>query len=256
MIIIRRYFGKIISWFRNTRFRVEYYRKLKTLKRLHPPRQYPHSKVLRSDKEYKEAIAFLRSNGIITDPTQYKNWDNLAALSIILKHAPKNAKILDAGGEFASVILPWLSFYGYKNLKGINLSFKKITNLGPITYEFGDITKTRFQDNSFDVITCISVIEHGVDLERYFKEVSRILKPHGLLFTSTDYWCEKISTKNKVAYNVKVKIYDKQEIIHAVSSVKQYNLRLMGNLDLDCKDQVVKWRGLDYTFMYFTMQKE
>ena len=39
-----------------------------------------------------------------------------------------------------------------------------------------DLEKTNFQSNMFDYITSLSVIEHGVNIQNYFKEMNRILK--------------------------------------------------------------------------------
>jgi SAM-dependent methyltransferase len=43
----------------------------------------------------------------------------------------------------------------------------------------GDITKTQFDDNSWDVIVCVQVIEHIPNLWDLPKEINRILKPNG-----------------------------------------------------------------------------
>ena len=40
---------------------------------------------------------------------------------------------------------------------------------------------SEIEGESFDAITCQSVIEHGVDLEAYFREMARILKKGGHL---------------------------------------------------------------------------
>jgi SAM-dependent methyltransferase len=47
-----------------------------------------------------------------------------------------------------------------------------------------------FADNSFDVATSFSVIEHQVDKQRAVTEITRILKPNGLLALSFDL-CEE-----------------------------------------------------------------
>ena len=54
-----------------------------------------------------------------------------------------------------------------------------------------DLEKTNFKDNMFDFITSLSVIEHGVNIQNYFREMNRILKKDGMLLTSTDYWPER-----------------------------------------------------------------
>ena len=55
----------------------------------------------------------------------------------------------------------------------------------------------------FDFITSLSVIEHGVNIQNYFKEMNRILKKDGILLTSTDYWPDKIVNGVKTKYNPK-----------------------------------------------------
>ena len=114
-----------------------------------------------------------------------KNWDSLAALDLILRTTDTRSRIFDAGGEWYSMILPWLCLYGYKNLTAGNLVFDKKIRRGTIVYEHSDITRTKFSNGYFDAITCLSVIEHGVDLNAYFKEMSRIIRRGGILITST-----------------------------------------------------------------------
>ena len=51
----------------------------------------------------------------------------------------------------------------------------------------------------------MSVIEHGVPLKPYFEEMYRLLKPGGILITSTDYYPEPIDTRNKMAHEAPIK---------------------------------------------------
>jgi 2-polyprenyl-3-methyl-5-hydroxy-6-metoxy-1,4-benzoquinol methylase len=101
-------------------------------------------------------------------------------------------------------MLPWLCPYEYRRLDGINIVFGEQKKLGPITYKYGDITPTDYDSATFDVISCLSVIEHGVDPKEYFREASRILKPGGILITSTDYWQSQIDTRHQQMYGVPV----------------------------------------------------
>jgi SAM-dependent methyltransferase len=181
----------------------------------------------------------------------------LAALDCILASASRSANILDAGAEIYSRILPWLFLYGYRNLEGINVVFKDRKKLGPIVYCYGDVTATDYPDETFDAIACLSVVEHGVDLNAYFKETSRILKPNGVLITSTDYWHEPIDTHGKEMYGVPVHIFTRLELEQAIIMAEQNGLALTSSLDLVCNEKVVHWRGvdLDYTFVVFTLKK-
>ena len=188
-----------------------------------------------------------------------KNWDSLIALKITLQNTDKSAEILDAGGQITSLILHWLYQYGYGNLKCLNLIFDKKMKRGKIEFIPGDLTNTDFPDNYFDVITCISVIEHGVNEEKYFEEMNRILKKGGLLITSTDYWENKLDVLNKFAYNNPVFIYDKNSIQNLVNKANNNGFRLFGpEIDFSCQDKVVFWKkiGLKFTFLIFCLQKE
>ncbi len=216
-----------------------------------------HNAVLRSIAERDAAIQQVRSLGLPPSTDSPKNWDSLAALDCILRRTDKDSQILDAGAELYSVVLPWLFLYGYRNLIGNNLAFQRRIRRGRILYEHGDITQTRFSDKTFDAITCVSVVEHGVDLQAYFREMARILKPGGILITSTDYWETPLNTAGKTAYGVPVHIFDRTEIEAAVVGAKEVGLQLTGPLDLKCEEKVVHWsnQDLQYTFAIFTMEK-
>jgi SAM-dependent methyltransferase len=232
------------------------------------PSEYPPVAVLRTADEYKFAVDELTALQLQRHNDDPKNWDSMAALSAILRSVPTSGRILDAGGEYYSTILPNLAAYGYRNLHCLNLAFNKVVdvsfdvgqNNGRILFEPGDITQTRFEDSSFDAITCLSVIEHGVNVEQYFKEMARILKTNGLLFTSTDYWPEPIDTGNQQAYGAPIYVFDEQDVRRALSLAYANGFRLMtapADLDLSCDEKVVEWKKykLRYTFMYFVLQK-
>ncbi len=214
--------------------------------------------VLQTLQERNQAIAQVQRLGLPIFSDLPKNWDSIAALNSILNHCNSEAKILDAGAEIYSMILPWLYLYGYRNLQGINLVFNHEVRRGPMTYNYGDITQTQFESQSFDGITCLSVIEHGVDLNAYFKEMSRLLKPGGLLMTSTDYYADQIDTKGQKAYGVPIHIFNRQEMLDAFALAESYGLYLTHDINLDCQEKVVNWKEyqLDYTFILFTLQKK
>jgi SAM-dependent methyltransferase len=184
-----------------------------------------------------------------------KNWDSLAALDLLLRKTDRNAQILDAGSERYSMILPWLAMYGYRHLRGCNLVFDKPSRMGPIRYEYGDITATSYADATFDAVTCLSVVEHGVNIEAYFREMARIVKPGGLLVTSTDYYETPVDTFGRSAYGVPIRIFDRAAILDAFAIAKRYGFELLSPIDLTARDKVVHWtqHGLSYTFIVFSM---
>jgi len=187
-----------------------------------------------------------------------KNWDSLIALNIILQNTDINAVILDAGGNINSLILFWLYQFGYCNLKCLNLIFERKEKRGKIEFIPGDLTNTDFPDNFFDVITCISVIEHGVNENKYLEEMNRILKLGGLLITSTDYWESKLDLKNKFAYNNPGFIYDKESIKSLLNKAYHKGFELYGpDIDLSCQNKTVHWKrmNLKFTFLIFCLKK-
>lgn len=214
--------------------------------------------VLSSQREWEEAANEVYRLGLPVHFQGPKNWDSLTAISCVLRRTGRNASILEAGTELYSVVLPSLFLYGYKNLTGINLVFDEPCTLGPVSYEPGDIASTRFRSDTFDAITCLSVIEHGVDLRAYFTEMARILKPGGVLITSTDYFPLAVDTRGAVAYGVPVRIFSKAEILVALETAREFGLELTGPIELDnALERPVSWPefSLDYTFVILTFQK-
>jgi SAM-dependent methyltransferase len=216
-----------------------------------------HNAVLRTRLERDEAIAQVQKLGLPVVSDLQKNWDTLAALDCILAETSTSATVLDAGAEVYSRILPWLFLYGYTKLEGINLVFTDRKRLGPIIYKHGDVTSTDYAPETFDAIACLSVVEHGVDLSAYFKEAARILKPGGILITSTDYWQTPIDTRGQQMYGVPVHIFTLDEIEQAIALAAQHGFVLTSKIDLSCDEKVVHWNDvdLDYTFVVFTLRK-
>jgi len=103
----------------------------------------------------------------------------------------------------------------------------------------------------------LSVVEHGVDLGAWLTEMSRILKPGGILFTSTDYWETSIDTRGQSAYGVPVRIFSRADVQGLLETAEDADLRPTGPLSFACKDRVVRWQkvSLDFTFISFALRK-
>ena len=217
-----------------------------------------YNAVLKNRSQYEESQKILRSRGLPLHVDPPKNWDSLACLNILEnENSFKKNKILDAGGEFYSSFLPQLAMLGFLDLTCINIVFDKTERRGPILYKKGDITHTAFTDGHFHFISCLSVIEHGVNIKHYFSEMSRILQKGGLLFTSTDYWHEPLEVEGKMAYGVPIKIFSRDDILRFVDTANLFGLELVGKLDLECEEHAVNWNEFDlnYTFIYFLLRK-
>jgi SAM-dependent methyltransferase len=221
------------------------------------PTERAENAVLRTLAEREAAVAEVERLGLPLYDDRPKNWDSLVALHAILSRTDASSRVLDAGAVPNSVILPWLAMYGYHDLVGINLDVKRPFAIGPIRYDHGDITRTEFADASFDAITCLSVIEHGVPVDSFLAEMARLLKPGGVLVTSTDYWHAPVDTAGLVAWGAPVKVFQADDIRALVECARSLGLTPTGELDLACEERVVHWKRmrLDYTFVVLTFER-
>ena len=154
--------AKIPSWIEqalinlSNRVNIDYSVYLKIMHGVSAPTAYPDApwtdSVLKTQEEVDRAISQVKSLGLRVRGDLPKNWDSLATLDCVLKNTDKSARIFDAGAALYSVVLPWLFLYGYKNLVGGNYIFKKKVKRGPILYEYCDITRTNYENNSFDAV--------------------------------------------------------------------------------------------------------
>jgi SAM-dependent methyltransferase len=213
--------------------------------------------ILRARGEWVAARDALAAAGLPRHHDGPKNWDTRLALAEVLATTTPGAAVLDAGAELYSTFLPALYAYGYRRLVGVNLVFRRVIRRGPIRYEPRDITKTRFATAAFDAIACLSVVEHGVDLDAFFAEMARLLKPGGALVVSTDYWHDPIDTHGLTAFGAPIHIFQPREIEAAVALAGTHGLELKGPLALHGEDRVVHWSafGLDYTFIALSFRR-
>lgn len=192
-------------------------------------------------------------------PTDWKNWDLWDFMNTIVKEFPLNARILDVGCASSPLLLN-LAEIGYTDLTGIDVHFPAGSTHphDNIRYERGDLTRTRFNYQSFNVVTSLSVLEHGIDFEDYLREMSRILKPGGLLLTSTDFWSSKIRTwtvpKSKT-FGAPWNILTPDDMTRLYFLASRWGLYPTSRIDTEVQDKVVKWGGKEYTFLSFALRK-
>lgn len=199
----------------------------------------------------------------------------------IISGAKRESFVLDVGC-YESPILPMLKRLGFFNLYGCDLVLKsdsnsKLTDMSsfvyhedyePIAEMYNDksyqlsirnLEDTNYSDQTFDYVTSLSVIEHGINIEKYFREMSRIIKNNGYLLTSTDYWPDKlVNNKNVLSKGTPDNIFSRDEIENLVAIAEKSGLKLIEPIDFEYKDKVVRWNsiGLDFTFIFFAMRKE
>lgn len=212
------------------------------------------NRALLARDEVDAAVAEVTAAGLVPHGDEPKNWDLTVALGEILEATSTGARVLEMGAARYSPLLTWLYQHGYRRLHGIDLEYEVPERRGPIRLEGMDLTRTTFESASFDAIACLSVVEHGIDVGAYFREARRLLRPGGVLVTSTDYWCEPVDTMGITAYGSPVRILDAAAVRLALDAAADAGFEVDGDVDLTCRDRVVHWQrtGLDFTFLVFT----
>ena len=215
------------------------------------------NRALGTQAQVAGAVAEITSCGLPPHQDAPKNWDLLVALGLILDRTGPADPILEMGAPAYTRLLPWLALYGYRDLQGIDLVWKAPTRMGPIRFQPMDLTRTTFPDRSFAAIACLSVVEHGVDIGTYLREAARLLRPGGVLVTSTDFWCEPIDTADLSAYGGPVRIFTPADIAGWLLVADSAGLVPVRPLDLACDERVVTWQrlGLRYTFVNVVLER-
>jgi hypothetical protein len=216
------------------------------------------NQALKTKAEWLHATNVAQQAGLNLHPCTPKNWDHLAAVAAIRQQTGPDAKVLDAGGESYSTIVDWLFLYSYQQLFVLNYVFESDFKRGPVHYQRGDITLSPYPDGFFDAVTCMSVIEHGVPLDKFLVEMKRILRPGGLLIVSTDYWPTPLPTEGKKAYGADVKVFTELETRAFVEQARALGFEPTNPLDYTAAEKCVLWPevGLDFTFIVFAFVKK
>jgi SAM-dependent methyltransferase len=247
----------------------------------------PYNSVLKNIFEVIEAKQALQELRLFQHHCPNKSWDTYKMIKII-SGAKRESFVLDVGC-YESPILPMLKRLGFINLYGCDLvlksadrnptfftnannnnssSFEYHEDYEPIAEMYSDksyqlsirnIENTNYRDQMFEYVTSLSVIEHGVNIEKYFREMSRIIKSNGYLLTSTDYWPHKlVNNKNVISKITPDNIFSRDEIENLVAIAEKSGLKLIEPIDFEYKEKVVRWDaiGLDFTFIFFAMRKE
>jgi SAM-dependent methyltransferase len=188
---------------------------------------------------------------------ELKSWDVLRTIEYIESAHPKAASVLDLGA-FSSEVLCALHRAGYTSLTGIDLNPRvhRMPYADRIRWEVGNFLHTPFSDASFDVITSISVIEHGFDALALLREMSRLLRPGGSFVASFDYWPEKIDTADTKFFGLDWLIFSRAEVESFVEQARAFGMQCEGASSFDASERPVSCGGRSYTFAWMALRKK
>lgn len=105
---------------------------------------------------------------------------NWALFNVILKYLkPKEGEaILDLGCSRGFYIRELAAYTS--GALGVDISEASLREAVTPKVIYGDITNLDFVANSFDKVYSLHTVEHLPNLERFFAEIARILKPRGI----------------------------------------------------------------------------
>jgi len=210
---------------------------------------------LKNHEVVERCKSIISSAMLPTHTDNPKNWDNLISIWHTVLTTDPTFPVMDVAATPESAYLPSLRRLGYHDLTSINLTQAETEIIDGVKYQHGDCTQTDFPDEHFGFIACLSVIEHGVDLRKFFQESARILKQGGHLLVSTDYWQDPVDTYGQMAFGSPVKVFSAANILEMMELAREAGLEPTGNIDLSCEQRVVNWIGMDYTFINVLLRK-
>jgi len=212
-------------------------------------------KVLKNWQDIGEATLSLQRKGLPAHTDTRKNWD-LSLLYETIASQNRNSCIVDLGCS-PGCTLVFLIALGFTNLYGIDFNIDFTGENFPARLYKGDLTDTSFENDYFDLAISISVVEHGVDLKDFFKEVARIVKKDGLLFLTTDYWEEKQDVGANNPLGLPWKVFSQEEIQELINTAQDYGFFIEEDLNIPrCSERTVIWQGIEYTFIALIFRKK
>lgn len=214
-------------------------------------------KLEKAHESYPEAV----KNKEYNDYVIYHNWpirklEYSYVISQIKKKEIENKKVLEAGCGVSPMPFLWAN-YG-ADVTAIDLSDKSIELMKKFNYDdyfgigankihfdLGNLADLPYEDNTFDIIETISVLEH-IPFPSYLKALSemyRVLKPNGTLVCTCDV---KSGSEMKTGWIGAFSTQDIQDFLGVFNNELQ-----KGDVGLDklevSQEQIIEFWNSHYT---------
>lgn len=205
-------------------------------------------KILQNRAEVDACTAWLKRHGYVTHASAVcKNWDLAHLLPTV-----GDGNFLDMGSS-DSYILRNLALKRIRGeLHGIDLRAPDFPVEG-VTHQVGDLMRTPYADGHFSYISCLSVLEHAVDYDRFAAEVARLLAPGGRAFVTFDYWEPRVVPPVQL-YGLDWRPLDAAMVRDFIVACARYGLALTGGMDSTTGEPLICWgyssphREVSYSF--------
>jgi SAM-dependent methyltransferase len=217
-------------------------------------------KILQSWDEVGDAVRRLRSSELPGHVIPEKHWD-LALLAEMTDDLPRDAAVADFGcaGLYA---LELLARQRFRHIIGLDLSvpwqhriraFRRRARGAGYKLCRRDITASRLPAASVRAISCLSVVEHGVDVTALAAEIARVLVPGGRALVTTDYWPDPPDTGPAQHFGLPWRIFGRSDLKDLIATFEAAGLAGTEANVPDVGQPLVHWGGCDYTFAALTV---
>jgi SAM-dependent methyltransferase len=209
---------------------------------------------LQSRAEVDTCTAFLQINGFVSHVWPCKDWDIAQIVPEI-----SDGNLLDMGSSESYILKNTALKCTAGEKYGIDLRAPDVAVHG-VRYLVGDLTAVPVRDGFFNYITCLSVIEHEVDIGRFAQEAARLLAVGGKLFVTFDYWEPKVTPTIRL-YGLGWQPLDRAAVEEFISKLASVGLTLLAPVDYELDEAVIREgyfspeAGVCYTFGLLTFEK-
>lgn len=213
--------------------------------------------ILQNVAQMSDASKQIHEMGLPSHHDSQKDWDLLLSLRELSK-INKRSKVLDAGSGSKAVFANSARLLGYKRIFACDLQSSRING---VQSTIQDLTSTTYKNEQFQFIACHSVIEHGIDIEVFLREMFRIASPGAGLCISTDFWPEPEDHSDKYPYGVEnppMKLFNMFSMNDLVAQAKAIGWSVQDfPRNLQLTERPVSWPRMNasYTFIWSFLVK-
>jgi SAM-dependent methyltransferase len=188
-----------------------------------------------------------------------KSWDVWTTYQTILTHMPRRTARVFEMGSYNSEISTVLWCARYHNIRACDFN-----PLGRASRWYGNRIEFRCEDfyapdlpsASVDVMTALSVIEHGFHQEKLISIASRLLKPGGLFLFTTDYREEGVIVPETLRpFGLSYRVFSRSDIEALVHAASAAGLELIVSPEWAPSTYPIEWEGFQITFLFVGLQK-